>query len=230
MIWFLLAAGLLLIVLGAWGGPATRRRPEKAERIPREATVQEAWDILTSPVEYDDELIKIPDHRPWFLPGSDRRFQRGVLVGLGAGLLLSALLMPLFVRPAAPDVPEPGENPGVVQGPGEEEPGASLPDPTTPPASQPEDEPEPGAGDEPPAGSEEEPEPPEEPVTVTVTVEMGSSSQEIAALLREAGLIEAEEDFLAVVAELGVETRLQAGTFVIPSDATPIEIVNLLTQ
>ena len=114
MIWFLLAAGLLLIVLGVWGGPATRRRPDKSERIPREATVQEAWDILTSPVQYDDELIKIPDHRPWFLPGGDRRFQRGLLVGFGAGLLLSALLLPLIAPPAAPVSPEPGQEPGVV--------------------------------------------------------------------------------------------------------------------
>ena len=242
MIWFLLAAGLLLIVLGVWGGPATRRRPDKSERIPREATVQEAWDILTSPVQYDDELIKIPDHRPWFLPGGDRRFQRGLLVGFGAGLLLSALLLPLIAPPAAPVSPEPGQEPGVVLGPGRQDPGAANPGGQNPggTGSEPSTEPvlpptaEPGSGEEePPAPPETQPGPesePGRPATVSVTVEMGSSSQDIAALLREAGLIGEEEEFLAVVRELGVETQLQAGTFDIPSDASPVEIVNILTH
>lgn len=232
MIWFLLAAGLLLIVLGVWGGPATRRRPEKAERIPREATVQEAWDILTSPVQYDDELIKIPDHRPWFLPGGDRRFQRGLLVGFGGGLLVAALLLPLVARPAPSAEPEPGQGTGVVQVPGQPDPGGAAGDPSAEPALPPADpDPasEPGIGEEPPSGSEPGPEP-AEPAIVTVTVDMGSSSQDIAALLKDAGLVGSEEEFLSVVAELGVETRLQAGTFEIPKDASPVEIVNLLTQ
>nr|PZN71127.1 MAG: hypothetical protein DIU55_09515 [Bacillota bacterium] len=225
MTWFLLAVGLLSVILGAWGGPATRRRPDKAERIPREATVQEAWEILTSPVEYEEELIKIPDHQPWFLPGGDRRFQRGLLVGFGAGLVLCALLVPLIVRPAPPE--EPGANPGVAQGPGQQDSGGSTADLSPPPALPSGDEPEPGDAGEEPAGSGEEP---ERPATVTVTVEVGSTSQDIAALLKESGLIESEEEFLSVVAELGVETRLQAGTFTIPSDASLIEIVNLLIQ
>ncbi|WP_273378019.1 hypothetical protein [Symbiobacterium thermophilum] len=229
MTWILLAAGLLLVVLGVWGGPATRRRPEKAERIPREATVQEAWDILTSPVEYDEELIKIPDHQPWFLPGGDRRFQRGLAVGLGAGLMLAVLLAPLIARPKAPASPEPGDNTGVVQGPGQQDPGGWAPDPSFPPNQPPAADPEPEPEPEPDPGNAGEPEPAPSQ-TVSVTVAMGSSSQDIAALLKEAGLVKSEEDFLSVVAELGVETRLKAGTFDIPTDASPIEIVNLLTQ
>ena len=177
--WILLAAGLLLVVLGVWGGPATRRRPEKAERIPREATVQEAWDILTSPVEYDEELIKIPDHQPWFLPGGDRRFQRGLAVGLGAGLMLAVLLAPLIARPKAPASPEPGDNTGVVQGPGQQDPGGWAPDPSFPPNPPPAADPEPDPEPEPDPGNAGEPEPAPSQ-TVSVTVAMGSSSQDIA--------------------------------------------------
>jgi len=223
VIWFLVVVGVLLVVLGVWGGPVQRRRAEKASRIPREATVQEAWDILTSPVQYDDEVIKIPEQRPWFLPGSDRRFQRGVAVGLGAGLLLAALLLPLVGgQPAAPAT-EPGNEPGLAAGPtpGSDQTGAVEP------------------GEQPTAEGTDEPAPPEQPAAdpgpdeladVTFTVEPGSSSQEIAANLKAAGLIEAEEDFLGAVAEMGVETALQAGTFVIPADASVLEIVETLTQ
>ncbi|MBP2018786.1 hypothetical protein J2Z79_002201 [Symbiobacterium terraclitae] len=227
MIWFLLGVGVLLVLLGIWGGPVPRRRVDKAARIPREATVQEAWDILTSPVQYDEELIKIPEHRPWFLPGSDRRFHRGLAVGFGAGLLVAALLLPHFGGGQAPQPPGGEQDPSVVQGPGQQDPGTTGPGPEQPPQGEPEPG-QSGAGEEPPEPPEAPPE--DEPAEVTVTVEPGSSSQDIAALLKEAELIEDERDFLTVVAELGVETRLQAGTFVIPKGALPIEIVNMLIQ
>lgn len=223
MIWFLLVVGLLLVVLGVWGGPVPRRRADKAARIPREATVQEAWDILTSPVQYDEELIKIPEDRPWFLPGNDRRFYRGLLMGFGGGLLVAALLLPFFGGRQAPQTPS-GE-----QGPEQQEPGTASPGPT---------EPSPGEQEPGTSGSEEQPPetpgtttgPADEPAEITVTVESGSSSQDIAALLKNADLIADEEDFLSVVGQLGVETRLQAGTFNIPKGASVIEIVNMLIQ
>lgn len=226
MIWFLLGLGLVLVVLGVWGGPAQRARLDKTARIPPESTVQEAWDILTSPLQYDEEVIKIPEHRPWYLPGGDRRFYRGLAVGFGAGLLVAAALLPFFGGRQAPPEPGPEQNPAVVggteqKGPDAQEPGTQKP----PEGEEPSDVP--GVPESPELPEDE---PTDKPVNVTVTIEMGSTSQDIAALLKENGLIGDEQEFLSVVTELGVETQLKAGTFVIPTDATPIEIVNMLTQ
>lgn len=229
VIWFLLGVGVLLIVLGAWGGPVQRRRADKAARIPREATVQEAWDILTSPVQYDEELIKIPDHRPWFLPGGDRRFYRGLLMGFGAGLLVAALLLPYFGGGKAPQPAGGEQDPALVGGPGQQEPGTANPAPSGPSQGEPEPG-QSGSDEKPPETAGAKPDPADEPAEVTVNVEMGSSSQDIAALLKEVGLIEDEEDFLSVVTELGVETQLKAGSFVIPRGAPVVEIVNMLIQ
>lgn len=211
MIWFLILGGILLIVLGVWGGPRRRRRPDKAGRIPKEATVQEAWDILTAPVEYDEELIKIPEHKPWYIPGSDRRFRQGLMVGLGLGLVVAAALFPFLPRKEAPGE-QIASNPPAAQ---PEKPRTDpKPEPEKPPATQP---PTPTP-------------PPPRPANVTFTVEPGSTSQEIAADLKEAGLIEDEQDFLKLVVAYGVETSLKAGTFVIPTDASVDAVLAKLTE
>jgi len=214
--------GILLVVVGVWGGPRRRQKPDKTSRIPREATVQEAWEILVSPVEYDEELIKIPEHRPWYLPGSDRRFWQGLLVGLGAGVLAMALVVHF-----APGLFVPESPPGQVAV--EPEPPAS-PEPSAPPEEPGEPAP-PGEPEEPaaPAEPEEPAEPPAPPAEITVVIEPGSHSGDIAAALKAAGLIADEQAFLDRVAELGVETSLQAGTFTFPSGATIDEIIAGLT-
>lgn len=209
MIGFLVAAGILLIVLGVWGGPRRRQRQEKSTRIPKEATVQEAWDILTSPVEYEAEIIKIPEHKPWFVPSKDRRFQRGLLVGLGLGLGVAALVAPLLPRTAAPQgevasTPPPAAEPGKT--------GTTTPAPST---------------TEPPA---QPPQPAPKPANQTFVVEPGSPSQSIAASLKAAGLIADEQAFLDRIAALGVETQLKAGTFVIPTGASLDDVINELTR
>jgi hypothetical protein len=241
VIWYLVAFGILLIVVGVWGGPRRRQRPDKTNRIPREATVQEAWDILVSPVEYDEELIKIPEHRPWYLPGRDRRFQQGLFVGLGAGVLAMALIVNftggMWLQ---------GPAPGQVAAGDEQQPGGSTEpeppaNPTEPGAvTNPEVPENPGTPENPGAPENPEvpapPEAPAEPATpaappseITVVIEPGSVSGDIAAALKEAGLITDEQAFLDRVGELGVETYLQAGTFIFPSGATLDEIIAGLT-
>lgn len=224
-----------MIVLGVWGGPLRYKRPEKSARIPKESTVQEAWDILTSPVQYDEELIKIPEHRPWYVAGKDRRFIQGLLVGLGSGLMVAALVV--SVIDGAPQPPAPGPTQGQTAS---NEPENPAPTPT---GGEPATGEQPNTGNpstpanpagEEPAGESSTPPAPAtpgaEPTKVTLTIEPGSSSQEIAAVVMEAGLVATEQEFLDMVTELGVETGLKAGTFTIPAGATVEEVVTVLTQ
>lgn len=210
MIWILAVVAVLLIALGAWGGPRRRVRPDKAQRIPKDSTVQEAWDILTSPVEYDEEIIKIPQARPWYVLGREQRFLRGLLVGAGCGLLIALAFSPLYARgPKAPQVAQ-GENPKAEQKP--DAPAAE------PPAQQPKaEEPKPAAE-------------PEQPAVVKLEIPEGSVSQEIAAKLKEAKLIADEKAFLDQVTAKGAEAGLKAGTFEIPAKATIDEIIAILTK
>lgn len=219
MIWFLVVGGILLIMLGVWGGPRRKVRPDKASRIPKEATVQEAWDILTAPVQYDEELIKIPEHKPWFIPGGDRRFRQGLMVGLGLGLLLAALLLPFLPAKGAPPEPPAPESPAGQTNPADETPGQQVVGKEEEPTA------DPGEMVTPPPVST-----PPQPANVTFVVEPGSTSQQIAASLKAANLIADEQEFLQRVVALGVETRLQAGTFVIPTGATVDQVIGELTQ
>lgn len=213
MIWFLVLGGILLILLGVWGGPRRRKRPDKAGRIPREATVQEAWDILTSPVQYEEELIKIPEHKPWYVPGSDRRFHQGLLVGMGLGLMVAAVLMPFVPRREALPPEQAAADPSPVQV--EPKPAQTQPAQTPPAQTPPAEGPAPATP---------------KAANVNFTVDPGSSTQEIAANLKAAGLIADEQTFLELVVASGLETSLQAGTFVIPTGASPEKVLEKLTQ
>jgi hypothetical protein len=215
VIWFLVLVGILLIVLGVWGGPRRRKRPDKASRIPKEATVQEAWEILTSPVEYEEELIKIPEHKPWFVPRGDRRFYQGLLVGLGLGLMAASVLLPFLPRKAAPD--QAASLPPAGQA--GKQPEAQQPAETQKPAENPK-----------PAGTQQPAQTTPPKGDVSFTVEPGSSSQEIAAQLKAAGLIKSEQEFLDLLIAYGLETKLKAGTFVIPSDASVDDVIKKLTE
>ncbi len=219
MVWFLLVGGLILILLGVWGGPRRKHRPEKSSRIPKDATVQEAWDILTSPVQYEDELIKIPEHKPFRLPSSDRRFYQGLAVGLGMGLVMAAFLSPFL--------PGQAETPSQVAAEQGEKPETPAADPDPAGAQKPDEQAKPAETETPPAVTP--PEPPK-PANVTVTIEPGSSSHDIASTLKAAGVIADEQEFLRLVEAYGVETSLKAGTFVIPTDATVDQVIEQVTK
>ncbi len=62
-----------------------------------------------------------------------------------------------------------------------------------------------------------------------ITIPSGSSGNSIAKLLEQNGLIESRKDFLKVVADLGVGSRLQAGKFDISSDMSYEEIAKILS-
>lgn len=66
--------------------------------------------------------------------------------------------------------------------------------------------------------------------TISFTISSGSTAKSIADSLKAQGLISDAAGFLQSLAQSGKDTRLKAGTFVIPRGATPAEIINILTK
>ncbi len=64
----------------------------------------------------------------------------------------------------------------------------------------------------------------------SVYIEYGATGEKIADILVGIGLFESRQGFYNAVAAAGAEGKLQAGTFIIPSDATPAEVVSILTK
>lgn len=182
--------------------------------------MQEAWNILTSPVQYEDELIKIPDNKPWRVAGKDRRFNQGLLVGLGLGLVVTTFLVPFLPGKALTDAQAGAETPknqAATKPNGENAPqGDTGSQVQQPPTTAPEPAPT--------------PEPPPAPAVVSFVVEEGSSSQEIAAHLKQLGLIQDEQAFLNQVTASGKETALKAGSFELPQGASLDVVIQKLTE
>jgi cell division protein YceG involved in septum cleavage len=82
-----------------------------------------------------------------------------------------------------------------------------------------------GSGSSGGSGSESGP-----PVNISVSIPAGSSGDRIADILAAAGLIKDRQEFNQAVDAAGAEGKLRAGDFVIPSDATPAEIISILTR
>ncbi len=71
----------------------------------------------------------------------------------------------------------------------------------------------------------------EPPVTqVSIYIEYGANGSDIAQLLIDSGLIANKNIFYDAVTAAGVDTKLQAGSFKIPSNATPAEIIRIITN
>jgi hypothetical protein len=83
--------------------------------------------------------------------------------------------------------------------------------------------------DEPPA---EDPEDPieEEPEQILVEVPSGTSAQGIADILLSRGLIENKEEFIQKAIELGLDTQLKSGEFLIDNNATLEEILKIISR
>lgn len=97
MMWLLVVAGLALVGAGFWGG----LRPKEPPQQPLEnVTVDSAWEIISRPVDRREPQVPGPRSGP------DRRFLNGLLVGLGSGLLLSAVAIQLVPRAAVPVKPQ----------------------------------------------------------------------------------------------------------------------------
>ncbi|MBR0597635.1 hypothetical protein [Sinanaerobacter chloroacetimidivorans] len=65
---------------------------------------------------------------------------------------------------------------------------------------------------------------------ISVTIEPGSTASKIADVLIGKGLFENRQQFYDAVAAASADTKLKAGTFTIPSNATPAEVVTILTK
>ncbi len=65
---------------------------------------------------------------------------------------------------------------------------------------------------------------------ISIYIEPGSTGSQIAQLLIDSGLIDSKETFYNAVTLAGADTKLQAGNFKIPSNATPAEIVHIITR
>ncbi len=65
---------------------------------------------------------------------------------------------------------------------------------------------------------------------VSIYIKSGSTGSDIAKLLINAGLIKSREEFYDAVRAAGADTRLQAGNFKIPANASPEEIVKIITR
>jgi hypothetical protein len=208
LIWVLGITGILLALLGLWGGPAkTASKRRDAEALARkQPTVSDAWDVLSRPLE--EELIKIPEHRPWYTPGRDHRFQQGLLLGLGAGLMAASIVVSVMPRPAA-------QAPQMAA----KEPAATAPAPA-PAASG-------GATAAAPTPAPAQQAP--KPVNVSFVVNEGDTADVIADNLKAKGLIADPAAFLQKITELGVDTSLKAGTFVIPTNAPLETVIGALT-
>jgi len=71
---------------------------------------------------------------------------------------------------------------------------------------------------------------PVQPVNIQISIPAGSSGDRIADILIGAGLIRDKQQFNQAVVAAGAEGKLRAGDFVIPSNATPAEIISILTR
>ncbi len=133
------------------------------------------------------------------------------------------------------DVPPKSEIPSST---GEDDPADTDPDQETDPdglASDSGDDSEGDADDQPEQGSAPEPQTNNPPTddnvgSISIYIEYGATGSQIAQLLVDAGLIANREIFYDAVTTAGADTKLQAGNFKIPSNATPAEIIRIITN
>ena len=71
---------------------------------------------------------------------------------------------------------------------------------------------------------------PAKPTNHKIEVAPGSTVTKIADSLVSAGLIKDRQAFLNAVTAANADTKLKAGTFTVPSDSTPEQIVSILTK
>ena len=90
------------------------------------------------------------------------------------------------------------------------------------------------SGIESPEGEEpeEEPEEPvqEEPEQILVEIPSGTSAQGIADILISKGLIDSKDEFIQKAIELGLDTQLKSGDFLIENTATMEEILKIISR
>ncbi len=70
----------------------------------------------------------------------------------------------------------------------------------------------------------------EETQKVKVHIPAGSGSEEIAAILKDEGVIKNAADFRQAIAQRNAERRFQKGDFILPAGGSYDEIIDILTQ
>ena len=70
----------------------------------------------------------------------------------------------------------------------------------------------------------------DEVVNYSVYIAPGSTGEQIADIMISAGLFSSRQEFLSVVNAVGAESKLKAGTFIIPSNSTPAQIISIITK
>ncbi len=83
---------------------------------------------------------------------------------------------------------------------------------------------------EPENPEEEEPEQEEETEQILVEVPSGTSAQGIAGILLSKGLIDSEDEFIQKAVELGLDTQLKSGEFLIDSNASLEDILKIISR
>jgi len=70
----------------------------------------------------------------------------------------------------------------------------------------------------------------DKPASYSVYINPGSTGQQIADILISVGLIKDRQEFYSAVTAAGADGKLKAGNFISPSDATPAEVVSIITN
>lgn len=65
---------------------------------------------------------------------------------------------------------------------------------------------------------------------LSVYIAPGSSASDIANIFLTANLIKDKQEILSAISTAGAESKLKAGTFIVPSNSTPAEIVAIITK
>ena len=68
------------------------------------------------------------------------------------------------------------------------------------------------------------------PENYSIYINTGSTGEQIAEVMISVGLFKDKHEFYNAVAAAGAEGKLQAGNFIIPSDATPAEVIAIISR
>ncbi len=71
---------------------------------------------------------------------------------------------------------------------------------------------------------------PEAVVMYSVYIESGESLESIANKFVTVGLFESTKQFIQLANEMGITTQIKAGNFIMPSDSTPEEVMNIIIK
>jgi len=71
---------------------------------------------------------------------------------------------------------------------------------------------------------------PEAVVMYSVYIESGESLESIANKFVTVGLFESTKEFIQLANEMGITTQIKAGNFIMPSDSTPEEVMNIIIK